>query len=385
MDIKILLLLLLVTPVMGLNAADIDRIDNKTRGFFDGVDPTIVEGSSLSIAQRTLYRGIIAQNNELRQFPRVSDAQYVEGPRVLLGGPNTNVQSFLVKPNSTLLVAGINITYYDEERVMMIASRKEVLSADKSITKSPLARFMPAAAVPVVASLFSLLLMLFFQFLAGTATSVGKTAAAIMAGTWWKQRVQEKQAKRHLFIMPLREAVTILLVILVLTAAKTWAYSPGWLQALIVAGVTTTLLTLVRETARIFWARKHHVHVESVFWPLGALLTLVSAYLGNLFSLPSYLRIHKDEKKQWARVSLNVAYVTMAVAFVTWLLEFWIVNQYVHTLSVVAATVAFISLLPIKPLAGLNIWKFNKKLWTCAFVLAFILYILIVFVFSHFA
>lgn len=389
-----LLIISLVPTVLAetLSDKDLAAIQQEVDDFFVD-DTTIIMGSGLSVAEKTLFRAVFKQSGYDREITILSDKQGVTGDLVLLGGIKTNQLAALVADinvGNESSYGPLRFSYYlvDGRRVMVAKTiREEQNYQYTGISKSPLAKFLPLAMVPIVASLISVLLMLLLQFLMNTATGLGKTALSILAGKEWKKRFDEGEAKKHVKFhvvdLPLRELLTLVLVVLILTTAKTWSFSPTWWSIFIVILVTTAILTVIREGSRIYLARKRHIHVESVFWPAGALLTLLSAWLGSMFALPSYLHIRKDENKKWGEVSLRVAYVTMLVSLISYLLNFWWPNPYYQTLSVLAATVAFVGLVPIPPLAGKTIWQKSKVGWLVAFLISLPLYIGVVFLSAY--
>jgi hypothetical protein len=75
--------------------------------------------------------------------------------------------------------------------------------------------------------------------------------------------------------------------------------------------------------------------------------------------------------------------MTLLLGLVAWLLNLFFPSNYWQLLSVLGVTIPFIDLFPIPPLFGWSIWKWQKWRWIVTFLIAFCLYILVVFVSAH--
>jgi hypothetical protein len=372
-----------------LSTSDMEEIKTDISNFLEK-NTEIIMGSGLSLTEKAFFNVILKQSG-LELLVLEDGVNLPDRSVALIGGEKTNSlysAATTGEPTSdvTKEYGPLKIRYlqYTDKKILAAWTvREEENFQVTGIAKSPFAGILPTPLIPVAASLVSVLFLLFLKFLAGTATGIGKTIISVTAGSHWKKRYDEGEAKHHVKFhvieMPSREILTIALVILVLTAAKSWAYSPPWWEVFQVVLITTAIVTIYRELLRIFFAKRRSVHVESVFWPAGAVLTLFSAWMGSMFSLPNYVRIRKDESKQWAVIGLYVTLSTMLLSFSAWLINWFWPNHYVQVISVLSATIAFMSLVPIAPLAGANIYKHSKKKWAFAFMLAFPLYIIVVF------
>jgi hypothetical protein len=391
---SVIALLLIPTALASpLSAEERAQLEVETRSFFSE-EPSIIIGKDLTMLERALFKSIIAADENLSKLLLVGEEEgrLLVGERVLLGGPSANtLAQELDMPEREADIGPFSLRFYNktnQTKTLVIATaREEQNLAYHGIEKSPLSKILPPAAVPVAASLISIFLMLFAQLMMKTGMSVGKDIAALRAMGWWKQKFSDKPAKHHVKVkqahLPVREIVTVFTGIFLIGFASAWIYSGEYLAVLLSIIPASATIGVYRYIARIWYCHHNHMKIEAILWPAGILVTLVSVLLGNLFSLTSYWRVHHDKKGRSAKHGWFLAVMTLLLGLVAWLLNLFFPSNYWQLLSVLGVTIPFIDLFPIPPLFGWSIWKWQKWRWIVTFLIAFCLYILVVFVSAH--
>lgn len=394
--IAVILCLLLPGALAGsdfLSAEERLLIEEEVAGFFNGSEPTVIVGGGLTGLERALFKGLLAANQNLSDYPYYEEdaaPRNVTGPLLLLGGSRTNAfADFQIPPSQTIEAGPLRLRFYNESTLVIATEHEEENHVYMGIEKSPLSRFLPLPLVPVAASLLSLLLLLLGQLLLKVAAGVGKDIAALRMMGWWKERFADKEAKRHLRIrgalVPLREILTVIAGILLLGFATAWLYAGDYAAVLWSMLPASATIGLFRFLARKWYCHRNGLHIEAILWPLGTLVTFLSVLLGSLFSLTSYWRTHKDEQKRSAAHGWFLAVATMAFGFIAWLANLLWPSPYLQLLAVLGVTIPFIDLFPIPPLFGWSIWRWRKLRWGLTFPFALVLYLLVVFASQVFA
>ena len=144
-------------------------------------------------------------------------------------------------------------------------------------------------------------------------------------------------------------------------------YSLGLSFVVIVAGF------LFHELAHKFMAQKYGAWAEFRAYPIGLLIALVFAFLGFLFAAPGAVHISgRISKKQNGLISISGPATNLAVGAV--FLASWVVIpagdivsfslRWIGTLSLILA--AF-NLLPVPPLDGHKVLKWNPVVYVAVF------------------
>jgi len=412
------LLLLTLLPAtqadsLALTHTDWLFLEREITGFFNGTEPTIIVGDGLSLMEKTLFKGVIAADPELQAYQffqeRAVTRDALDNDLILLGGKETNHLSRLdVAPSKELLVGPLRLFFYNgtghdgtgqkkneteqnrTKRTLVIATTREEKNYPYTgIAKSPLAHFLPPQLVPVAASFLSILLLLLGQLFLRVATDIGKSSAALNIMNWWKRRFADKKARRHLRIkevhIPVREIIAVLASMLILGLATAWLYAGDYLAVLWSVLPAMVTVGLFRYLLRLWYCHHNGLHIEEILWPLGIAVTVVSVFLGSLFSLASYWRVHKDERNLAAANGWFLMVMTLLLGLFTWIANLLWPSHYLQLVSVLSVTIPFIGLIPIPPLFGWGILKWNKRRWAITFAAALPLYLLVVFASQFFS
>ena len=305
---------------------------------------------------------------------------------VLVGGPEQNNITRWVTANGYLNESqdlygeltvqdgkGNGVVYVvisDKEGYVPTLQRQNVLS-------SPLSAIIPPQYVPVAATVITLILLALVNL---TKTVMGFKASDI-------GRKGKKIGENAIRIMGVNlvEVAAILGASFVLGLSISWQYFANstelgyWL-------VVNTLICLVAGTLheivhRIF-AHIFKIKIEYRFWPEGSILTLVSSYLGNAFSVQAFLLEEIPENVEKWKVGLMklAGPVVSAVIMVV----FAVMNHFTPSpiyqiIYSTSALWAMAEMLPFSGLDGKDIREWSNLVWTIFFVIIGIAYIVVTF------
>ncbi|WP_296889815.1 site-2 protease family protein [uncultured Methanobrevibacter sp.] len=141
---------------------------------------------------------------------------------------------------------------------------------------------------------------------------------------------------------------------------------------------------ILRELAQKFVAIKYGYNAEFKLWPLGLLITLISSLLGFVLAFVGLIEIDaadvSDEIKGRTAVAGPMANMALALLFIVIAASIYPLRSYsnVFNLIFLINTVGFsvnsflaaFNLLPLWTLDGLNVFKWDVKIWIVTFVIA---------------
>lgn len=141
---------------------------------------------------------------------------------------------------------------------------------------------------------------------------------------------------------------------------------------------------ILRELAQKFVAIKYGYNAEFKLWPLGLLITFISSLLGFVLAFVGLIEIDaddvSDEIKGRTAVAGPMANMALALLFIVIAALIYPLRSYsiVFNLIFLINTVGFsvnsflaaFNLLPLWTLDGLNVFKWDVKIWIVTFVLA---------------
>jgi Zn-dependent protease len=151
----------------------------------------------------------------------------------------------------------------------------------------------------------------------------------------------------------------------------------GTMQVLVFLGVfliTVGSGFVLHELSHKFTAQRYGFWAEFRMWPLGLLLALGSALLiGFLFAAPgaTYIMGENITIEENGKISLAgpITNIVIAAAFLPFLLVGQGILQVVGYFGVyVNVILALFNMLPIFPLDGSKVFKWNKPVWVTVFV-----------------
>jgi hypothetical protein len=381
------------------------EIDNATleiSSFFYDIpkqDFKIVTGSRISVEERLLFNLMKssmsqAQGTEIEPDSHtIIDNDY--NTLILIGSARTNLLSkkLLEEDKALKLNTSVHppvvidfLKLGDGKKAIILYSQKEILNNENTAAeKSFLSKFIDKKYVPVAATFVSLLLLYLWSIFGKTLLSIISDLASskVITKVTKDKKVKKKhlhELKLHEFMMP-SEIIAYLVSVVVFSLVMSYSYSSDLIEfkkmillnLLVVAGVT-----IIREAIRLFYCYKEKIRTQFVFWPFGTIITFVSTFLGNTFSLVSYTLVdteHQDEKK-FGKISFLISIFTLISAYVSYLINILMPSLFMQMIFVYCIMVVFIELFPISPMAGADIKKWNRFTWLILYFIAVSSYIL---------
>ncbi|MFH0737819.1 MAG: hypothetical protein V1827_04540 [Candidatus Micrarchaeota archaeon] len=353
----------------------------------------IVVGHDADLAEQLALDTARTQNPWLSKAPQVADdesalAAIRRGDYavvMLIGGPEQNritdtailenwfndtaeiEGGFIVKSGKldhTLVVAISDKTGFSEDALKRV-----------SASKSPLAAFVPEAYVPAAATGISLLLLVLFNVTRTVfefkALDIGRKGKKAHEGVWMFHHIN------------LTEILAVLGASLVLGISISWQYFGDDLWGWIAINTAICLIgAIIHEVSHRLFAHYFKIRMEYRFWPAGSLLTLVSSYLGNAFSIQGFiLEEIPPETPKWQAGLMKlsapvISAIVMCVFAYMYYLEPNPVYQIVYSTS---ALWAMAEMLPFGSLDGKDIKDWSPTVWGISFFLISSAYVIVTF------
>jgi hypothetical protein len=251
----------------------------------------------------------------------------------------------------------------------------------KSVQYSPLAWYLPAYWVPIVASAIGVVLMSLVHQMMG----LGQSYVESIISDKKKAKMTLKEGGWRIFGVKLREGGSVLAAAFILGAAISYTYAgPSsdffWLLGLNM--VVCLLASISHEGVHRLAGMALKIRSEYTIWLSGSALTLVTAFLGNAFGLQGFLLEQVEPgtpkwKLAMMKVSAPLFSIAVAVCFAAGnLLYPNVIFQMVYSIS---GMFAMAEILPFKPMDGYDVRKWNFLVWLVAFIAVAVPYTLMSF------
>jgi hypothetical protein len=390
----ILLTLLLISSTYALDSALIKQkmtdASADVEKFFNNCPKeqiVIVIGSKISIEDQLIFNIIKKNLNSMQAISIVKDKDYIKKNTdhiVLVGSDRTNLisKNFVTKELNNRTKKDFSPLILDTSsvngnKIMMLYSKKEVTNqVNSAAAKSPLNIIIDEKYVPAVATLLSLFLLYLWQILGKTSFDL---ISESVASKFLDNRASKKKIKKHEHI---NKYEILAFVIYVIIFAWTIAY--GWSDNstdfwylfklnLVIVGV----ISFVREGARLLFSNKHKFKSEFRLWRWGSIVTILSTFLGNTFSLVSYTLLDEDEKdeKRFGKYSYFLAILTFLFAIIAYIVNIVTPSVMWQMMFVFCMLIVFIEMFPMSPMPGYDIRKWNFPVWIISYVVVFLAYV----------
>ena len=250
--------------------------------------------------------------------------------------------------------------------------------------KSPLNLVMDKKYVPFVATVTSVSIIYLWNIFGSSILQFFKDyiSSHIRGKKSKNKKIKKKIEFSYKFIknIDIVELFSMLLAITVFAITMSWTWSADmseFFNLFLINFIVISCILGFREISRLYYSQKYKLKTQYVFWPFGALLTIISTFLGNTFSLTFYI-VFEEEKniKKFGKMYFNIYLILYTLSLITFTLHFFIpliVLQMIFSFSIMGL---FIFLAPIKPMTGYNIKKWNFKKWSILYAVVFISYII---------
>jgi hypothetical protein len=366
-----------------------ERIDLLERALFDyittgsAIRPTAGRSSDGTPIEVTVVKKTFSESETSIQRLR-DEADIV----ILIGAAEHNslvkeaYESEAVK-NETVKLAGQVTTgegALDEDTQLIVFQHKtpEEKLEREAVKYSPLRGIVADEYIPALAATIGIFLMGLLPVLQSIVES--KIAD--------KKKATEKiseETKRVFGIKP-REAAEVVAAALVLGFALTWTFagpSTGFFDLLLLNSGVCLLAALSHDLTHRLAGRLIGIRMEYKLWYTGSFLTILTAFLGNSFGLQGFI-IEKVEEgtKEW-----KIGLTKLAAPMVSLGITAAFVYLYSKNPDVVfqmiyssASIIALAEITPVKGSDGEDIRRWNKHVFSAAFLIVSLTYTLVNFV-----
>jgi Zn-dependent protease len=131
---------------------------------------------------------------------------------------------------------------------------------------------------------------------------------------------------------------------------------------------------VLHELSHKFTAQRYGYWAEFRMWPMGLILALVTSLIGFIFAAPgaTYISGMNISQEENGKISMAGPLTNVGVALVflpVWLFGNNVFLQFLGSEGVyINVFLALFNLLPVMPLDGAKVWRWNKLRWAGAFV-----------------
>ncbi|MBN1157696.1 hypothetical protein JXA85_08820 [Candidatus Woesearchaeota archaeon] len=387
-EIFLLIAVLLCSQVQADIISEVQELSSEIEAFCND-NTVIVKGEYASKGERMLLSFLKEKYPAIEKLSTVGEMDYSpNGNAFLIGGPyqNSYTKQIIgsvpeVKRKET--TAGTIIFLKSETEQYVVFSDPQGFSNNPRTgpRKSPLAKIMPVEYVPAAATAIGFSLIWLWKFL---AILFRKAFNLIVSGKAMKLLKKKKISNKTKGFeyqgikIKYREWVSILGAAVVFAVAKSYEFliSEEMLAFILASILVNTVIYSIRHFTRLTMDKLHDSHTEYVFWIWGGIVTIISGWLGNTFSVAGYTVSHKKSEKE-AKISYMIDILTFAASIVFMILNLIFPSTLLQMSMLLAMAIAYLQMIPVSPLNGKKIYAWNRKLWWGSFIPMTVIYVLV--------
>ncbi|HYD04020.1 MAG TPA: hypothetical protein VEC16_07025 [Alphaproteobacteria bacterium] len=384
----------------------INRASIEMSSFFYDVqksDILIITGSKISVEDKMIFR-IIQSHLGAGSFATMTDIEALNNSAIygktiiLLGSDRTNYISKEVSDKGFL--DNSNQSEYDPlkveygisdsgKKMLIVYSQKEIKNNEnRAVKNSPLNNFMDEKYVPAAATLISVFLLYLWTIVGDALVSLVSDyiSSKIADKATKNKKISEKKKQHHEKklrvhqLMHMHEVIALVFSIIVfaLTLAWTWTnnMSNFW-NMFLISIIIVAILSIMKEYIRQNFCYERKVSTEYLLWPFGALVTVVSTYLGNTFSLVSYGLVDDtdEDEKKFGKISFLTSLFTLLISIFAYIANIIYPSLLLQMIFVYAIMSTFIDMFPMSPMGGADVRKWNFPVWLVMYIVIIACYI----------
>ncbi len=343
----------------------------------------IVTGSNMDGPEKALLESAKVAYPFLRNTSSASDSdstmEEINSGKyaivALIGGPSQNritkslIESKALSETETVMeqfiaqsgqINGTLVVAFSDKRGYENAARE-------SAKYSPLALVIPPEYVPAAATGISAILLALIDLARGMAEN--KLADK------GKQGRKVGQNSINAFGINISEIAAVLMAAFILGISLSWQYfgpTPDFFLWIVINGFICVIAGVSHEVVHRIFAFIFKIKVEYALWPAGSVMTIVSAYLGNAFSVQGFLVEEIPENTKKWKVGLMKLSAPLFSAFVMVffaILNVFFPNRIFQSIYSVSAVLAMLEMLPFRGLDGKDVKEWNVFVWAFFFLL----------------
>ena len=262
---------------------------------------------------------------------------------------------------------------------IIMLSHERVGPERPAIKYSPLIGIIPEPYIPLAATGIGVFLMYVANILQMFIESITLE--------FGKKKFKFKYHKVRNLNTRLVEFLSLTGAAIVLGFAVTWTFvgpSIEFVDKLVLNSFICFLSGLSHELVHRIIGKILGIKLEYQFWTIGALITLITGYLGNAFGLQGILVDLRDEniaKWRYALMSLSGPLFSVALSLISAFiyLRYW-PDEIMQTTYVVSSILALGEMVPVDPMDGYEIRKWNRFIWMIFFTIASAVFVYVNFI-----
>lgn len=160
----------------------------------------------------------------------------------------------------------------------------------------------------------------------------------------------------------------------------------AFISVLPIVMVGVAIGSLAHEFGHKYEAMKYGYHAEFKAWPLGLLITFISAFIGIVFSLPGSVETYAENISDdingkiaiaGPMTNMVIALISIAIAALVFPFKSHLIINLIYLICTIGFSVngflATFNLLPFYTLDGIKVLKWNGKIWIAIFAIAVIM------------
>ena len=140
------------------------------------------------------------------------------------------------------------------------------------------------------------------------------------------------------------------------------------------------MIIFLREYLRSYLCHKQNLRSEYYIWPIGAVMMIVSTFIGNTFALAANHH-YEDEGdiKKCGKVSFIVSIIMYIIVVIAFIINLFYHSVILQMIIIVTILNLFIDLFPLNPMDGYEIRHWNISIWGIFYIVVIITYITVYF------
>ena len=357
----------------------------------EGLDPNrlesegaIVIGSSIGFSERLVYDSLKATNPWMERVKKLNDSNQTfekfQNNQIkfiaILGGPEQSEVAKKItssnKPSKQDEKYGFVIQEYrfeNEQVALIISSKKGFIKEEftqRSTQYSPLNGIIPKEYIPAAATLISILTLALINII--------RTVFEFKALDLGRKNKKVGEGSKFINGINISEIIAILGASIILGISISWQYlanTDAFWSWLLLNTLVCLIGAIIHEVTHRIFAKLFEIKMEYKFWAEGSLLTLISSYLGNAFSVQAFILEEIPEGVAKWKVGIMKLSAPLVSTFIMVIFAYLYTQNYDPIFKVIYSTSALwaiAEILPFSSLDGKDIKEWNPTVWGVAFL-----------------